>query len=745
MIDAATMTDAEVLNGIGEYFLAGHMACDEDDPAAKYASGIYNEFKNAPLSIEPDYEIAPVRGLFRGEYCAPLYNGMVMMYDPQGKKQQYNDERVTAAIDRSTQYWKRYDVLDTLKSTFDDEDKAIFAVNGQEKYQFFFSTWQGHATLDYATILRTGLAGYEARITEKLESLDRNSADYDKKSSFYRALLVVVDGVGLLARRYRDECERLAGELPPDDSRGARLRALQGAFESMLVSAPSDFFEAIQRLHFFYTLDGSDNAGRIDQLLYPYYASDLRAGKIDRKRAEDLLFQVFDIWGQVTCWNMRSGGCEADGSSAVNDLTFAVLDARKRVRRPKPSVSLSITPTTSGELLHKAFEVMETGVGQPALYNDELYIKTLEAIGVPTADAVEYTFGGCTETHIAGKSAIRDAFVNVAKCLELALYNGRVSRGGDKLGIETGDPAGFQSFSEFASAYKRQVEHMIDVFVGYRNRTQEITARTQPAMFRSVFVEGCIESGVSNSEGGAVYNYGLVDVFGIPNVANSLFVIKKLVYEDKALSMPALIEALDSNFEGFEDIRQLCRAQDKYGNDRDGVDDLARVTAGHVFEYIKGHKLWNGGIYYAFCASKFHDVLGESTGATPDGRFAGTPLADSMGPVQGTDTNGPTAMLNSVTKVNLSAAIGTPVVNIKFRKPHFCESEYDNLSALVRTYFAKGGMQLQFNIVNRETLLDAIDHPENYGDLIVRVAGYCDYFNNLPLEVRREMAERSEY
>lgn len=741
MIDAATMTDAEVLNEIGEYFLAGHMACDEDDPIAKYASGLYNEYKNAPLSIEPDYEIAPVRALFRGEYCAPLYNGMVMMYDPQGKKQQYNDERVTAAIDRSRQYWNRYDVLEALKSTFNDADKAVFAVNGEEKYQFFFSGWQGHATLDYRTILETGLAGYEARITERLESLDQ----YSRKSDFYRALLVVVDGVGLLARRYRDECERLARELPPGDVRAHGLRMLQGAFESILVGAPGDFFEAIQRLHFFYTLDGSDNAGRIDQLLYPYYARDLREGRIDRKRAEDLLFQAFDIWGQVTCWNLRIGGRRADGSSEANDLTYAVLDARKRVRRPKPSVSLSITPTTSAELLNKAFEVMETGVGQPALYNDELYIKTLEAMGVPTADAVEYTFGGCTETHIAGKSAIRDAFVNVAKCLELALYNGRVSRGGGMLGIETGDPAGFQSFSEFLSAYKRQVEHMIDLFVGYRNRTQEITARVQPAMYRSVFVDGCIESGVSNSEGGAVYNHGLVDVFGIPNVANSLFVIRKLVFEDRALSMPALIEALDRNFGGFEDIRQLCRAQDKYGNDRDGVDSLARDTAGHVFEYIKGHKLWNGGIYYAFCASKFHDVLGESTGATPDGRSAGTPLADSMGPVQGTDTNGPTAMLNSVTKVNLSAAIGTPVVNIKFRKQHFRESQYDNMSALVRTYFAKGGMQLQFNIVNRETLLDAIEHPENYGDLIVRVAGYCDYFNNLPIDVRKEMADRSEF
>lgn len=739
--------DAEILNRIAEYFLAGHMGCDEETPIMKYASGLYNTYKHVPILIDEGADLAPVGRMFRSAYCKVICNGSVELEDPlaEAKKLKYDDERVTAVIQRSKEYWREYDVLEALKSTFNDEDKAIFAVNDVGRYQYFFSTWQGHATLDYRGILAGGLAGYKSRIDEKLRSLDSSLPDHDKKREFYRALQIVMEGIELLVRRYADECERLSRELAPGDAGLARLQRLAGFFRNVLTGAPRDFFAAVECLHFFYVFDGWDNAGRIDQLLCPFYEKDLKAGKVDEKRAEELLYQLFHLWGQGGCWNMRIGGQKADGSDAANDLTRIVMNARKRVHLPKPSLSFSVTSTTPDELLKKAFEVMRAGVGQPALYNDELYVNTLESMGAPRADAVEYSFGGCTETHIAGKGSIRDSFVSVAKCLELVLYNGRVSKGGEKFGPQTGDPAGFRNFAEFFSAYKRQVEYLIYTFVNYRNRIQEITARLQPALFRSIFVEASIEKGLSNSEGGAVYNHGLVDVFGIPNTANSLFAIKKLVYDDKRLSMGQLIEALDKNFEGFEDIRRLCRAQHKYGNDCDDVDEIAREVADHVFRYIQKHKIWKGGIYYAFCASNFHGSFGQSTGATPDGRLAGTPLADSMGPVQGTDTHGPTAMINSVTKLDLSAAIGTPVVNIRFTRQHFDEGQDDNLVALVRTYLKRGGMQLQFNIINRDTLFDAIEHPENYGDLIVRVAGYCDYFNNLPLELRKEMAERTAH
>ncbi len=747
MNSGVAAAEVALLNEIGEFFLAGHRECPENDPTLKYAWALRNVYRNIPFSFEEDFELAPVRGLYHQAYFGVLYNGQAWpdYSRAEEKKRRYGDERIRAVVERTKEYWREYDVMEALKATFNEEDKAIFAANEAAR-QGFFSSWQGHATLDYKTILEKGLAHYSPRIEEKLRRLDTATPDGEKQRTFYRALLIVLEGVECLTGRYRDECERRAQELPPEDARRERWQRLQQAFSRILTGPPNSFFEALARHHFFFVLDGWDNGGRVDQLLYPFYEKDLKAGRIDRKRAEDLFFQALELWGRMEwCWNLRIGGRQADGSDATNELTYAVLEARNRVRRPKPGVSLSIAKTTPKELLKKALEVIATGLGQPALYNEELYVETLQRLGVPWEDAVEYTFGGCTETHIAGKSSGRDSVFNVAKCLELALYNGRVSRTGAKLGLETGDPANFASFDEFFAAYKKQVEYLIDRFVHYRNRLQQIVARLQPALFRSLFVQGSIERGRSDSAGGAIYSHGLVNVFGVPNSANALFAIKRLVFENKLAPMSALIEALDKNFAGCEGLRRLCLAQPKYGNDLDEVDALAKEVADHVFGYIQTHTLWNGGRYYGFCAFRNHIGFGEATGATPDGRFAGAPLADSMGPVQGTDTHGPTAMINSVTKLDLSLAIVTPVVNLKFCKEHFAPGQHDNLIALVRTYFQKGGLQLQINVVNRETLLDAIEHPENHGDLIVRVAGYCDYFNNLPLAARKEIAARTEY
>jgi len=248
----------------------------------------------------------------------------------------------------------------------------------------------------------------------------------------------------------------------------------------------------------------------------------------------------------------------------------------------------------------------------------------LENIGVPRADAIEFALGGCSETHIAGKGAIRDAYLNIAKVLEATLYNGRVSPCGPKLGPETGAPESFEDFAAFLSAYKTQAEWVIDTFVRYRNQAQKAVARVQPALVRSVFIASCIDRGLSQSEGGADYTYGLADVYGVPNVANSLFVIKTLVFERSLVSMGQLISALHRDFEDEEDLRRLCLTQHKYGNDHDDVDSLAREVSDHLFGYLQRHKIWRGGIYYGCCASApgWHVLFGKATGATPDGRHA---------------------------------------------------------------------------------------------------------------------------
>jgi formate C-acetyltransferase len=387
-----------------------------------------------------------------------------------------------------------------------------------------------------------------------------------------------------------------------------------------------------------------------------------------------------------------------------------------------------------------AFETLLRGQGQPAIYNDDLYVRTLEGMGVLGPDAAEFVFGGCSETHIAGKSSIRDGFVSVVDPLLKTLGVGPAFE--DGLHVSPREDPG--DFGAFLDAYKRNVRGLIDEHVARRNATQRYVAKYQPALVRSIFVSGCIEKGMSHSEGGALYNHGMIDVYGIPNVANSLYVIKRLVYEDQELSLDTLRDALTGNWGGYGDVRLLCLRQARYGNDVDEVDWLACEISDHIFSYIQEHKIWNGGIFYGFCASApgQHVTLGQQAGATPDGRLAGRPLANSMGPAQGTDGRGPTAALNSVSKLDLSMAIGTPVVNLSFERRTFRERG-DAMIALVRTFFEKGGMQLQFNVVDRKTLTDALEHPEEYGDLIVRVSGYSACFSRLPRAIQEEIVERT--
>ena len=733
--------NTELLNTIGEHFLAGHCRCDSPTPILKYAWGLFEVYTKAALNIDPAHSFAPVSSYSGDSYCFPIHNGLIPPWawrrGAQEKRGKHNATAIGKALDQAEEYWEAYDADVVARSSLDPDGTEIEKNDG---CGCFFSIWQGHATLDYRTILGKGFVHYTNRVREKLAGLP---PEQDEKSrDLYQALSVVVEGMERLIRRNVQECDRIAAAT--EGHGAARVRRLQQAFEQMLVGPPEDFYQALQYVHFFNAVDGFDNVGRLDQYTYPFYRPDVRRGLVDGEGAVALLAELLDIWGAHNHWQVVIGGQNADGADASNELTRLIMDARRMVNRPHPSLSLRVSSRSPDELLAKAFELLKDGLGQPALYNDDLYVRTLEGIGVPRDDAVEFVFGGCSETHIAGKGAIRDAFLNMAKALEELLKGSSVSFDGQNLQVGTVDPETFEGFDSFLEAYKRQVESVLDGFVHYRNRVQQIVASVQPALIRSLFISDGLDRGVSNSEGGVEYNHGMVDVYGIPNIANSLFVIKKLVFEERTVSMRELLHALRRNFEGYEDMRRLCLKQHKYGNDCDDVDDLARDVADHIFGHIQTHSLWNGGGYYGFCASApgFHMAAGQTMGATPDGRLAGTPLANSMGPVQGTDVNGPTAMLKSVTKIDLSKAIGSPVVNISLTRKMLDSENHGTIISLVRTYFRRGGMQLQFTVVDRETLRDAMEHPERHGNLLVRVSGYCARFVDLPRQFQEEVAER---
>ncbi|NQT93878.1 MAG: hypothetical protein HQ559_14050 [Lentisphaerae bacterium] len=730
------------LSEIGEYFLAGHANADVAGPVLKYACGLRELFARAPLSIEPTHAFAPVSSYYDGAYRRPIYNGLVSEFFgeiAEQKKKAADRPEIARAIDESIAYWHEYDVRRLVRDSLDEQGRSIFAVNDHAMYQHFFSVWQGHATLDYHRILTDGLVGYATRIQAGLSGAKQGA----RKHEFYEAVSITMTGIQDLVRRNIAECERLLANT--DDTGRTRLEPLKQAFEQMLIGAPRGVYEALQYVHFLNAIDGFDNIGRLDQYLYPFFRTDLERGSVTGGEVEAMLVELLDIWGAHGHWQVVIGGSTMDGDNAGNELTALILAARARMQRPQPSVSLRLARVSPPALLEQAFDLLGAGVGQPALYNDELYIDELKRMGVPHNDAVEFVFGGCSETHIAGKSAIRDSFVNMAKALETVFYNGRVSYEGERLGVETGDPLALAGFDCLMSAYKKQAEFVIDTFVRYRNRTQQIVAATQPALIRSIFIDDCLGKGMTHSEGGSIYNNGMVDVYGIPNVANALFAVKRLVFEKKTVTMPDLIEGLRHDFQGYDELRQLCLAQHKYGNDHEDVDLIAHEIAAHVFGYIRRHNIWNGGCYYGFCASSpgYHVLFGKTTGATPDGRRAGSPLANAIGPVQGTNTHGPTAMLNSVNRLELSTAIGTPVLNLSFGNAFFIPEHYERLAALVQTYFERGGMQMQFTVADRQTLLNAMSNPAGHANLMVRVSGYCARFIDLARDVQEEIVART--
>jgi len=720
--------DPELLNRIGEHFLAGHCRCDSPKPILKYAWGLFEAYTKGPLSIEPGCNFAPASNYRGDSRYLPIFNGLVSpaSWPREDLERKWQDEvpDIGEIIDRMEDYWQPYDAQAQARKALELEGTEIDKITAYLGCECFFYVWQGHATLDYRRILREGFVGFRDRVREKLASLAPH--EDGKRRDLYQALAIVVEGIERLIRRSAEQCARIAAATTGDER--ARVQRLRQAFEQMLIGPPKDFYQALQYVHFFNAVDGFDNVGRLDQYAYPFYRRDVERGLIDEQGAVALLAELFDIWGANLHWQVVIGGQDADGKDASNELTRLAMEARRLVNRPRPSLSLRVSSRTPDELLVKAFELLKDGLGQPAFYNDDLYVRALQGIGVKKEDAAEFVFGGCSETHIAGKSAIRDMSLNVAKALEELLKGNRLRFDGKTLQVEKFEPEAFGSFHSLLEAYKRQAEAFVDVFVHCRNRLQQVVAHLQPALVRSVFISDGLDKGLSNTEGGVEYNHGMVDVYGIPNVANSLFAIKRLVFEKRLVSMRELCSALERNFQGCEELRRLCLSEPKYGNDCDEVDQVAREVADHVFAYIQTHRLWNGGIYYGFCASApgVHVAAGLTTGATPDGRLAGTPLANSMGPVQGTDTSGPTAMLKSVTS----------------SRRMFAPENHAAMISLIRTYFKLGGMQLQFTVVDRDTLRDAMEHPERYRNLFVRVSGYSARFVDLPREFQEEIAER---
>jgi pyruvate-formate lyase len=534
--------------------------------------------------------------------------------------------------------------------------------------------------------------------------------------------------------------------------RKEKLTIIADSFAKCFLHPSTNFIEGLLAVNFTWMLDGCDSLGRIDQALGALFENDLKNGTLDIEFTRQLIDEMWQNFERYNGWNIQIGGYTPDGQDGVNKLTMELIDACRRNHLRRPNVAFRITKSTPDEVLVTTLKALRDGSGRPALYNDDLYVDTLYNmdLGLTQEDAREIGFGGCTETMIAGLSNVGslEGHLNLAKALELAIYDGYNPITGKQEGPHTGNFTDYETYDDFLKAVKRQIEFQTDEFVAFSK--QNLAKRFHhgdPKIPRTFFTRDCVKNRKSFEAGGARYNWAVISYQGIANLIDSLTAISKLVFKEKSLNKQQLIDALKADFNGYEDIKNQLTTAPKFGNDNTDVDSIAADIMNFTWDTLYAHDTPRGGRYLASCIL-FTTYLGAgmAVGATPDGRKSHEPLTDSVGPMWGRDTNGPTAMLHSVNSLPLWKAVGTPVLNMRIQQSLLRDDAGLKAAvALIRTFFAQGGMQLQISVINKEEMIAAQHEPEKYRDLIVRIGGYSEYFTRLPKELQDTVIARTEY
>jgi len=629
----------------------------------------------------------------------------------------------------------------------------------------------GHTVLG-DKIYRKGLLDLIGEIEIHINSLDFASdmQAWEKREEL-RAMRIAAESLILFANRHAEKLEELA-TTETDPFRKSELSEIACICRHVPANAPRNFHEALQ-YYWFVHLGvitemnpwDSFNPGRLDQHLYPFYKKELSEGTLSKEKAIELL-QAFWIKFNnhpsppkvgVTALESNTytdfalinlGGVKADGSDAVNDLTYAILDVIEEMRLLQPSSMVQVSKKNPDRFLHRALNIVKTGFGQPSVFNTDAIVQELVRQGKTLEDARNGGASGCVESGAFGtESYILTGYFNLVKILEITLNNGTDPLTGEKIGPETGDPAEFDSFSTLMEAYGKQLQHFIDIKIKGNNIIERMFATCLPAPFLSLFIDDCIANGRDYNAGGTRYNTMYIQVVGLGSLTDSLTALKYHVFDKKSISLTLMKDALASNFKGFENLQyELVYNTPKYGNDNDYADNQARLIFDMLFNAVDGRPSPRGATYHInMLPTTCHVYFGSKIGAMPDGRPAKQPLSEGISPVQGADTIGPTAVLKSASKIDHIKTGGT-LLNQKF-SPSFFEGAESiaKLGSLVRSYFRMDGHHIQFNVVSVETLKDAQLHPEKHRNLIVRVAGYSDYFNDLGEDLQNEIIRRTEH
>ena len=666
-------------------------------------------------------------------------------------------------------YWKdrsiRSQILEQMNQEWKDCYKAgLFT-------EFMEQRAPGHTVAD-GKIYQKGFLGFIEDIKKSLKNIDylNDPSAYDKQEEL-KAMMICARAIIGFAHRHAEKAQEMASA-EKDSLRKKELLKIAEVCDHVPANQPRNFWEALQMYWFVHlgvvtelnTWD-SFNPGRLDQHIYPFYKKEMEEGTLTWEKAKEIL-ECFWIKfnnqpappkvgvtlaesGTYTDFaNINNGGLKADGTDGVNDFTYLILEVIDEMRLLQPSTNIQLSEKSPDKFLKSAVKIIRKGWGQPSIFNAEEVIEEMLRQGKSLEDARCGGTSGCIETGAFGKeSYILTGYFNLVKVLEITLNNGLDPQTGKKIGIETGDPLTFKSFTELIEAFKKQLHHFIDIKIKGNHIIEKLYANYMPAPFLSIIVSDCINKGKDYNAGGARYNTNYIQGVGIGSITDSLSSIKCHVFDQKNISMEKMLCALKENFSNDEIIRQtFLNKTPKYGNDDDAADDIMKTVFNVFFEEVDGRKNIKGGTYRInMLPTTCHIYFGSVIGATPDGRKAGQPLSEGISPVQGADRFGPTAVIKSASKMEQVKTGGT-LLNQKFT-PQLLQGEegINNLGHLVKTYFKLGGHHIQFNVVNADTLRAAQKDPEKYRDLIVRVAGYSDYFNNLGETLQNEIISRTEH
>ena len=705
------------------------------------------------------------------ELCCHTLEDMHSMNDRDVVSFKVTEDDIKAQEEIVIPYWEnrssRVKIMRAQTPEWQDAfDAGIFT-------EFYEQRAGGHTCLGSERGVRYGFDEIRRDIEESIANLDYfNDREANNKHNELKGMLLALDAVTILAERYA----KLAAEMAEAETDATRKAELEQISENCAVVAhdrPKTYWQWLQRYWFIHLAITSETnpwdaytPGRLDQHLIPHYRADVEAGILDDERALELLECLWVKFNNQPAppkvgitlkesstysdfANINTGGLTLDGEDGVNEVSYLILDCMDEMMFIQPNSNVQISRKTPQKFLKKCCEVVRKGWGQPAIYNTEEIIDEMLIAGKTYEDALHGGSSGCVETGCWGYEAYPlTGYFNMPKILEITMNNGVDPRTGKKIGLETGDVRSFETWEEFFDAYKKQMLYFAEIKVRGSNVNTRICAECNPVPFMSLVTEDCIANGTDYNTGGARYNSTYLQGVGIGSITDGLASVKYNVYDKKNFTMDELMEALEHNFEGekYQLIYNLTtRKTPKYGNDDDYADDIMKEVFNYYHDIITGRdNMRNGRWAIDMLPTTCHIYFGEITGASPSGRKAGTPVSDGISPEANADTCGPTAVVKSCAKMNHAKTGGT-LLNQKFTPSSIAgEKGIDNLANLIRSYFDMGGHHIQFNIIDKETLIDAQKHPENYKDLIVRVAGFSEKWCNLGTELQNEIIHRTE-